>query len=148
MIALAKGITSGYMPMAALMLSKDVADTINGAGPGNSYAGHAAGAAVASAHIDIIERESLLEKSRVRGKQILEELKPLKSHKLVGDIRGRGLMIGIELVASRDTRQPLADIAPWLLGELPRYIRRKHGILVGMRNSALLNNPASHYHYR
>lgn len=141
MIALAKGITSGYMPMAALMLDTDVAETINGGGPGNSYAGHAAAAAVASAHVDIIERENLLHNSRVRGAQILDELQPLQAHPLVGDIRGRGLMVGIELVACKHTRQHLTDIAPWLTADLPRFVRRKQGVLLGVRNSALLVTP-------
>ncbi len=141
MIVLAKGISSGYMPMAALLMDQDVAETVNGMGPGNSYAGHAVGAAVASAHIDIIEREDLLENSVERGKQFLEELAPLSSHPLVGDIRGRGLMIGIELVASKETRKPLTGAAPWLNVEFPRYVRNQHGVLLGIRSSAIILTP-------
>lgn len=138
MITLANGITSGYMLMAALMLDNDVANTINDAGPGNAYDGHAAGAAVGSAHIDTIENENLLENSQVRSTQILNELNPLTTHPLVGDIRGRGLMIGIELVSHCDTHQPLADAARWLNGDLPRLVRRNHGVLLGVRSSSLL----------
>ncbi len=140
-IALAKGISSGYMPMAALLLDKAFADKVHGLGSGNSYAGHAVGAAVASAHMDIIEREDLLENSRARGAQFLRELAPLLENPLVGDIRGRGLMLGIELVVDKDSREPLTAVAPQLNGTLPRYIRRKHGILLSVRSSTIILTP-------
>ncbi len=141
MIVLAKGITSGYVPMAAVLLGNHVAERVSGLGPGNSYAGHAVGSAVASAHMDIIERENLLDNSTTRGEQFLRELEPLLAHPLVGDIRGRGLMIGIELVTDKDNRKPLTGVAPQLNGELPRYIRRNHGILLGIRNSTIFLTP-------
>jgi len=50
-------------------------------------------------------------------------------------------MIGIELVSGKDTRQPFTDVAPWLNGDLSRFVRRKHGILLGVRSSALLITP-------
>ncbi len=141
MIVLAKGITSGYMPMAAVLLDEDVATTVHGLGPGNSYAGHATGCAVGAAHIDIIEREGLLENSRARGVQFLRELAPLAHHPLVGDIRGRGLMLGVELVVGKEDRRPLTGVAPQLNGTLPRYIRRKHGVLLGVRSSTIVLTP-------
>ena len=141
MIVLAKGICSGYVPMAAVMMSEEVAETVNGLGPGNSYAGHAVGAAVGLAHIDIIEREELLNNCMARGAQFFEELASLEDHPLVGNIRGRGLMMGIELVSDKDTRAPLIKDAPWLVADLPRYLRRRHGILLGMRGSVVLLTP-------
>ena len=141
MIVVAKGITSGYMPLAAVLLDEDVATTVHGLGPGNSYAGHAAGCAVGSAHIDIIERENLLENSKTCGAQFLRELAPLEKHPLVGDIHGRGLMLGIEMVVSKEDRRLLTSVAPQLNGTLPRYIRRKHGILLGVRNSTIVLTP-------
>ena len=141
MIVLAKGISSGYMPMAALLMDEDIAATTNGLGPGNSYAGHAVGAAVASAHIDIIEREDLLENSKARGAQFLKELAPLMNHPHVGNIRGRGLMLGVELVSDKSSRKPLTSEAPKLNAELPRYLRKKHGILLGIRSSAIIITP-------
>ncbi|PLS21003.1 aminotransferase family protein [Neptunicoccus cionae] len=141
MIVLAKGICSGYVPMAAVMMSEDVAETVNGFGPGNSYAGHPVGAAVASAHIDIIERENLLENSKARGAQFLVELSPLQDHPLVGNIRGRGLMLGIELVKDKDSRAPLTQDAPWLFKDLPRYVRHEYGILLGLRANVITLTP-------
>jgi len=141
MIVLAKGMCSGYVPMAAVMMSEDVASTVNGLGPGNSYAGHAVGAAVASAHIDIIETENLIYNANARGAQFLEELEPLLDHPFVGEIRGRGLMMGIELVSDKKTRAPLIKDAPWLFADLPRYMRREHGILLGLRGPVIILTP-------
>jgi len=141
MIVLAKGMCSGYVPMAAVMMSEDLASTVNGLGPGNSYAGHAVGAAVASAHMDIIEHENLLDNANARGAQFLEELSPLLDHPFVGDIRGRGLMMGIELVSDKETRAPLVKDAPWLFADLPRYMRRAHGILLGLRANVIVVTP-------
>jgi len=140
-IVMAKGIASGYVPLGALLLDDEFAEVVNGPGPGNSYAGHNVSCAVASAHIDILERENLLENSRARGAQFLDELSPLASHPLVGDIRGRGLMIGVELVTDKESRQALAGVAPALNKDLPRYVRRKHGVLLGMRSSAIVLTP-------
>lgn len=141
MIVLAKGICSGYVPMAAVLMSEGIAQTVNGLGPGNSYAGHAVGAAVGLAHIDIIERENLLANCMARGAQFMEELAPLADHALVGNIRGRGLMMGIELVSDKITRAPLIKDAPWLFAGLPRYMRHKHGILLGLRANVILLTP-------
>lgn len=141
MIVLAKGICSGYVPMAAVMMSENVAETVNGLGPGNSYAGHAVGAAVGLAHINIIERENLLENCLARGAQFMDEMATLSEHPLVGNIRGRGLMMGIELVSNKATRAPLIKDAPWLFADLPRYIRREHGILLGLRANVILLTP-------
>lgn len=141
MIVLAKGICSGYVPMAALLMSDAVAEAVNGFGPGNSYAGHAVGAAVGAAHVDIIENEGLIENSRARGAQCLTELAPLEDHPLVGNIRGRGLMMGIELVSDKQTRAPLIKDAPWLFEDLPRSMRAKNGILLGLRGSVIVLTP-------
>lgn len=140
-IVLAKGMASGYMPIAALLLDGELADVVNGLGPGSSYAGHNVACAVASANIDIIERENLLENSRARGQQFLQELSPLNTHPLVGNIRGRGLMIGVELVTSKSSRQSLFNAAPALNKEIPRYIRRKWGVLLTVRAGAIVITP-------
>lgn len=140
-IVLAKGIASGYIPIAALLLDGAVGDVVNGLGPGSSYAGHNVGAAVASASIDIIERENLLENSRERGKQFLRELASIYASPIVGDVRGRGLMIGVELVTDKASRQSLFAKAPDLNKEIPRYIRHKHGVLLTVRAGAIVITP-------
>ena len=140
-IILAKGLASGYMPIASLLLDREFADIVNGLGPSSSYAGHNVAAAIASANIDIIEQENLLENSKVRGKQFLQELAPLHDSPLVGDIRGRGLMIGVELVTNKDSRESLFAKVPALNKAIPRYVRRKQGVLLIVRSGAIVLTP-------
>ena len=96
---------------------------------------------VASAHIDVIENEDLLNNANTRGAQFLKVLSPLLDHPFVGDIRGRGLMMGIELVSDKETRAPLLKDAPWLFADLPRYIRREHGVLLELRANVIILTP-------
>jgi L-2,4-diaminobutyrate transaminase len=114
LISLAKGLTSGYFPMSACLISKTVSDVLyaeNAAdgyfGHGFTSTGHPVGAAVALANIDILESEQLLQNAVVVGQHLLERLRAaLLGHPLVGDIRGAGLMIGVELDRNpRERRQ-------------------------------------------
>ena len=112
-VTMAKGITSGYIPLAATVVSDDVFAAFP-AGPGterlrhiNTFGGHPAGCAVAVANIDLIEDEGLAERSAVVGEQLLARLRDaIGDHPRVGDMRGRGLLIGIEVVSDRDSKQP------------------------------------------
>lgn len=98
-IVTAKAITSGYVPMGAVLLGDRLLDMLDGTAfrHGFTYNGHPVGAAVALANLDIIEREGLLERATTIGRLMLDELLPLQSLPHVGDVRGIGLMLGIEL---------------------------------------------------
>ncbi|GAA4534863.1 aminotransferase family protein [Amycolatopsis samaneae] len=98
MVVLAKGITSGYIPMGAVLLGRRVLDLADGATflHGFTYNGHPVGAAVALANIDIIERENLLDRARVLGARLRERLDTLTELPHVREVRGVGLMLGIE----------------------------------------------------
>ena len=106
----AKGASSGYWPFGFAAASGEVFDTITGAGPfvhGFTHSHAAPGAAVALAVLRKLRTDGLVEASRVKGERLLKELTAtLGSHPNVGDIRGLGLMIGVEFVADRETRQP------------------------------------------
>lgn len=141
LIVLAKGIASGYMPLAALLLSEPFAATIDGAGGGGSFAGHLVACAVASANIDIIENEQLLRASQERGKQFLNSLEPLNNLDIVGNIRGRGLMVGLELVANKKTKVSLFHQYPSLLTKIPQYARQKEGVILSIHGGALSLTP-------
>jgi adenosylmethionine-8-amino-7-oxononanoate aminotransferase len=114
-ITLAKGIASGYMPLAATVVRDEIFDAFDGPADGldhfrhiNTYSGHPVATAVALRNLEIIEREGLCDRAAKMGEMLLRELAPLGAHPKVGDIRGRGLLIGIELVEDRATREPLA----------------------------------------
>ena len=106
----AKGATSGYWPFGFVAASSDVHDTVTGAGPfvhGFTYSHAPVGAAVAREVLRILERERLVEASALRGEQLRGLLDArLAGHAHVGEIRGRGLLVGVELVADRASRDP------------------------------------------
>ena len=110
MMTVAKGITSGYAPMGALIVRESlmapVEPRVTDFGSILTYSYHPVAAAVACSVIDILEREQLVERSRFVGEYLMDQLKPLAEHRLVGDIRGLGLFAGLELVRDRETRQP------------------------------------------
>ena len=114
-VTMAKGITSAYVPLAATVVD----DEIFAAFPSdprdagrlrhiNTFGGHPAGCAVALETLAIMEEEGLCSSAPTTlGAALLARLRDaLGDHPLVGDVRGRGLLIGIELVADRATRAP------------------------------------------
>ncbi len=114
-IVTAKGITSGYMPLGAVLVSEAVAEALardHGFPMGYTYNGHPTACAVALANLDIIERESLLEQARSTGQYLLDRLRSLESLPIVGEVRGVGMMLALELVSDRDSREPLLVTPP------------------------------------
>jgi len=110
-ITIAKGLGAGYQPIGATLISSKNAESIvKGSGlleHGHTYMAHAAACAGALAVQKVIEEESLLPQVLTRGAQLMDLLKErLGQHAHVGDIRGRGLFIGLEFVADRETREP------------------------------------------
>lgn len=106
---LAKGIASGYQPLAATVAGARVWQTLESSGfvHGHTYVGHPVACAAGLAVLGIIEREGLLARSRrlaMQFRALLEER--LGEHPCVGEIRGRGLLIGIELVRDRQQKAP------------------------------------------
>jgi adenosylmethionine-8-amino-7-oxononanoate aminotransferase len=115
-IAMAKGLGAGLQPIAAVLASKRVVATIEaGSGAlahGQTYMGHPMVCAAAQAVIEAIERERLLDNVRARGEQLNALLSArLGQHPHVGDIRGRGLFRGVELVRERDSKAPFPAAA-------------------------------------
>lgn len=110
LIPMAKGLSSGYLPISALAVSERIARTLIEKGGefyhGYTYSGHPAAAAVALANIAIIDEEGLVEKVREdTGPYLLARLKELSDHPIVGEVRASGLMAAVELVADKHTRQ-------------------------------------------
>ncbi len=114
-ITMAKGITSAYLPLSATAVRKEIFDSFTGDDEYdffrhvNTFGGSPAACAVALKNIEIIERENLIEKSKLLGEAFYDDIKVLYDHPNVGDIRQQGLLIGIELVEDKTTKQPLAS---------------------------------------
>jgi hypothetical protein len=111
LIAIAKGLGGGYAPIGAVLLSERIYDAFAaGSGVfqhGHTYLGHALACAAALAVQEVIERNDLLANVRARGAQLAERLgQRFGNHHHVGDIRGRGLFFGVELVADRGSKTP------------------------------------------
>jgi len=96
-MVVAKGLTSGYAPMAAAIARGRIAEAIPAFLDVHTYGGHPVGAAAALANIGIIEREGLVENAAEVGAHLLGLLDSLRAHPIVGDVRGRGLFLAVEL---------------------------------------------------
>lgn len=114
-VAAAKGVASGYFPFALAVASGEVYNTIAAGGGfvhGFTYSHSPVGAAAAGEVLRILESENLVEASRTKGELLLSLLRArLGDHPNVGEIRGRGLLVGLELVADRGTRAPFPRTA-------------------------------------
>lgn len=97
-MVVAKGLTSGYAPMAAAIARREIADRIPVFLNVHTYGGHPVSAAAALANIGIIERERLVENAATVGSYMLGLLEGLRRHSIVGDVRGLGLFMAVELV--------------------------------------------------
>jgi putrescine aminotransferase len=128
-IVTAKGITSGYIPLGAVLTTDKVGNALQsdfGFPMGYTYNGHPTAAAVALANLDIIEREGLLERAKTIGAYLHEGLKTLLDIDIVGEVRYVAMMHAVELVSDRETRAPLPMLQPML----PDVIRRETGVIV------------------
>ena len=110
-VTIAKGLGGGYQPIGATLCSRRIYDAIvEGSGAfqhGHTYIGHAIACAAALAVQETVEQENLLANVRERGDQLRAGLaRALHDHPFVGDIRGRGLLVGVELVEDRRTKAP------------------------------------------
>lgn len=109
LITIAKGLGGGYQPIGAVMAQQHIVDAMQqGTGffqHGHTYLGHAMACAASLAVQDVIRRDGLLERVRVQGAGLRQRLEQaLGTHPHVGDIRGRGLFMGVELVQDRATK--------------------------------------------
>ena len=111
-MAFAKGVTSGYLQLGGIQISDAIREVIDTAPPeetwmhGYTYSGHAAACAVGLKNLEIIERDHLVENSRLMGERLKAGLNKLVDFSIVGEVRGRGLLCGVEIVKNKETREP------------------------------------------
>ncbi len=126
-VTMAKGIANGY-PISAVVTTSAIADSWTG-GNISTFGGNAISCAAASATIDVLRDDALVDNSVAMGAILREGLDALKErYGVVGDVRGRGLMLGIELVRDEKSadRAPVPEITLAVLEET-----RKRGLLIG-----------------
>jgi adenosylmethionine-8-amino-7-oxononanoate aminotransferase len=134
MVTFAKGVTSAYLPLGGVMVSREIHEVILEAPleqrfmHAATYSAHATCCAVALANLDILERERLVERAAAMGTRLLEGLGTLRDLPVVGDVRGLGLMAGVEFVEDRKTKEPAIGIGARVLREA-----RRRGLLGRLR---------------
>jgi adenosylmethionine-8-amino-7-oxononanoate aminotransferase len=113
LMCLAKGLTGGYLPLAATLATDEIYRAFLGDYPefkaffhGHTYTGNPLAAAVGLASLDIFVRDRVLEGLAAKIERLSTHLAEMAGHPHVGDVRQRGLMVGLELVQDRETREP------------------------------------------
>jgi 4-aminobutyrate aminotransferase-like enzyme/Ser/Thr protein kinase RdoA (MazF antagonist) len=125
-VTLGKPIGNGH-PLAAVITTAEIADAFaNGMEYFNTFGGNPVSCAIGMAVLDVIENEGLQQNAARAGRRLLEGMRGLQNkYELIGDVRGLGLYAGIELVTSRETLEPAAGHADYVINRL-----RQHGILI------------------
>ncbi len=116
LLTIGKGVTGGYLPLSATLATEEIFDAFLGRPEehrtlyhGHSYSANPIACAAALATLDVFAQERTLERLQPKIELLARLLKPLADHPFVGEVRRRGFMTGIELVADRDTREPFPE---------------------------------------
>jgi 4-aminobutyrate aminotransferase-like enzyme len=146
-VTLGKPIGNGH-PMAAVITSEKVAAAFaNGMEYFNTFGGNPVSASIGLAVLDVIRDERLKHHCQVTGERLMAGVKALANkHPIIGDVRGHGLFIGIELVRDRDTLEPAAEE----LDEIIRSMKTRHGILLsseGPHHNVLKIKPPAQFSF-
>jgi len=133
-VTFAKGVTSAYLPLGGVMVSGEIHRAIQEAPAAErfmhaaTYSGHPTCCAVGLANLAIFEAEGLVERARRLGERLRSRLESLRALPHVGEVRGLGLMAGVELVADRATKAPAVGLGARVLAEA-----RARGLITRMR---------------
>ena len=137
LLTTAKGLGAGYYPVGAMLCRAHLVDVVMASGGfqhGHTYAGNPLACATGLAVVEAVQRESLLENAVERGAQLEQGLKALQSrHDWIGDVRGIGLLWGVELVADPRTRKPFPAAAN--LFTRATAMAREEGLLIYPRRT-------------
>ena len=139
-MTMAKGIADGF-PLSAFIANPDIAGAMQPGDHLSTFGGNPISCAAALASISVLEDEALVANANQRGEQLMSALRTLQENQpVIGDVRGKGLMIGIELVTDRKTKEPAAEQTQAVRSRL-----LERGILIGVggayRNVVRLQPP-------
>jgi 4-aminobutyrate aminotransferase-like enzyme len=126
MVTMAKGLGNG-LAIGGVLMKSEIADTLQGKMYFNTFAGDPMPAAQAKATLDVIREEELSENALAMGQRIVDGIRQMMHrHPLIGDVRGRGLLLGMELVKDPKTREHASEEANRLMDLI-----KDHGVLLG-----------------
>nr|WP_294552149.1 aspartate aminotransferase family protein [uncultured Rhodopila sp.] len=137
LMSFAKGVTSGYLPLGGVIVSKAIHDVVLDAPADEkfmhaaTYSGHPVCCAVALANIGILESEGLIERARVQGDRFRAALETLSALPAVGEVRGIGMLAGIELVEDKASRAPAKGLGARVVEQAA-----ERGLLFRLRGAA------------
>ncbi|MEE8364503.1 MAG: aspartate aminotransferase family protein [Gammaproteobacteria bacterium] len=144
LLQFAKAITSGYLPLGGIGMSDEIAEAVKASDQpwmhAYTYSGHPTTCAVGLATLDIIEKEDLPGQAASKGAYLLEKLHTeLDGHPHVGEVRGKGMMCGVELVENKSTKELYP--AEWGVGSKMNKAMISHGLFTRMRSEVVLIAP-------
>lgn len=126
MVTMAKGIGNGY-PLGALVTTREVAASMEGKTHFNTFGGNPVAMTVGGAVLDILKKERLTENAEKVGGKLIAGLRKLQErYECVGDVRGRGLMIGVEIVKDKKSKEPAPQTTLKLMD-----LAKDNGVLIG-----------------
>ena len=133
LMTLAKQLSSAYLPISAAIIRGDLyqamiepSASVGVFGHGYTYSGHPAACAVALKTLEIYQRDQIFAHAATMGELLHEKLRPFAEHPLIGEIRGRGLLAAVELVADKNTAQPVAPA----VAAFAAQAAQNHGLIV------------------
>lgn len=139
-VTMAKGVASGYAAISCTvtteavfdMFKSDASDRMGYFRDVSTFGGCAAGPAAALENMRIIEEENLLENAQVQGEYFFNKLLELKEkHAIIGDVRGKGLFVGLELVQNRETKEPVDES---VVMKIAGHCQNQSGVIIGRTN--------------
>ncbi len=144
LVQFAKSITSGYLPLGGIGMSDEIAATVRDSNSpwmhAYTYSGHPTTCAVGLATLDFIEQQGIVEQAASKGQYLLQQLhSALDEHPHVGNIRGKGMMCGVELVEDREKRSWYSP--EWGVGPKMTKALIDHGIFTRMRSEVICIAP-------
>lgn len=144
-MCVAKGINSGYIPLGATIVNERIEAAWSKDDPmapimhGYTYSGHPLACAAALANLDIVMDENLAANAGKIGDYFIERLNEVKQYPTVGDVRGVGLMLAIEFVKDRDTKEPIPPFDPYFMAI--QKICQENGVWVRIQANKLIFSP-------
>jgi adenosylmethionine-8-amino-7-oxononanoate aminotransferase len=145
-LAFAKGITSGYLPLGGIMVSEPIRQAMLSVPYADrwmhayTYSGHPTCCAVALRNLEILEKEGLVERAEKMGQRLLDGARSLLDFPAVGEVRGLGLMVAVELVADRATKAAF-DPAKNVIGRVRKELEARGLFTRVVRDIILLAPP-------
>ena len=136
-LVLAKGLGAGYSPLGAVVCRPDISDAVladGGFRHGYTYAGNPLSCAVGLEALHIIDDEKLCENARIQGERLKARLETLqKRYSFIGDVRGKGLLLGVEFVADKESKEPFP--ANWDVYQVVTRFAFEEGLIIYPRRN-------------